>query len=267
MKVNTISVQAMPRLMAMTAIALLTFVASAKAQVKTETKVEHGPTVHSVKVESGEVVYVSGNDLVLKLEDGELRHFPNVPDSTKITVDGKELSVHDLKPGMKLQRTTVTSTTPRMITTVETVSGKVWHVTPPTNVILTLKDGKNHSFKIPKGQKFTINGKDTDAFGLRKGMNLLATTITEVPENVVSHEVRRTGTMPPPPEPPKAGVPLLIVVATPAPSPKLAAAATPAEAAPKKLPQTGSLLPLVGLLGILFCSLSFAVKTLRAISS
>lgn len=267
MKANKISVQAMSRLIGMVTIALLTSVATTKAQVKTETNVEHGPTAHTVKVERGEVVYVSGNDLVLKMEDGELRHFPNVPYSTKTIVDGKELSVHDLKPGMKLEHTTVTSTTPRMITTVKTVTGKVWHVTPPTSVILTLEDGTNQSFKIPKGQKFTINGKETDAFGLKKGMNISATSITEVPEIVVAQEVKRTGTMPPPPEPPKADAPILIVVAMPAPSPKVAAAAAPAEAAPKKLPQTGSLLPLIGALGLLFCSLSLALKGLRTVSS
>ena len=266
MNSNEITVGAVPRLIAVTAIVLLTLAVTTKAQVKTQTEVEHGPAAHAVKVERGEVVYLSGNDLVLKMEDGEIRHFPNVPDSTRITVDGKELSVHDLKPGMKLQRTTVTSTTPRMITTVKTVTGKVWHVTPPRSVILTLEDGTNQAFKIPTGQKFTIDGQETDAFGLKKGMNVSATAVTEVPETVVSQQVRRTGAMPPPPEPPKADVPILIVIAMPAPPPGKSAAA-PAEVAPKKLPQTGSSLPLVGLLGILFCSFFFAVKAFRTTSS
>jgi hypothetical protein len=46
------------------------------------------------------------------------------------------------------------------------VTGKVWHVTPQNSVILSLQDGTNQSFKIPKGQKFTVNGQQTDAFGL-----------------------------------------------------------------------------------------------------
>ncbi|MBS1842569.1 MAG: hypothetical protein JSS69_18805 [Acidobacteria bacterium] len=261
MNANQITAAAVPKLLGLAAIALLTLVATTKAQVKTQTKVERGPTARSVKVERGEVVYVSGNDLVIKMEDGEIRHFPDVLDTTRFTVDGKGLSIHDLKPGMKLQRTTVTSTTPRMITTVKTVTGKVWHVTPPSSVILTLEDGTNQSFKIAKGQKFTIDGKETDAFGLKKGMNLSATAITEVPETVVSQEVRRTGTMPPPPEAPKADVPILVVVALPAHPPVQSA-----EAAPKKLPQTASHWPLVGLLGVLFCSLSLAMKALRTTS-
>jgi hypothetical protein len=240
---------------------LLAIAFTARAQVQTQTKVEHGPAEQAVKVERGEVVYVSGNDLVVKMENGEIRHFPNVPDSKTVTVDGKELTVHDLKPGMKLQRTSVTSTTPRMITTVKTVTGKVFHVTPPNSVILTMEDGTNQSFKIPKGQKFTINGKETDAFGLKKGMNVSATAITEVPETVVSHEARITGTMPPPPEPPKADVPILIVVMRAPAAPVETAAAEPA---PEKLPKTGSYLPLFGLLGALSIALALGLKAVRA---
>jgi len=241
--------------------ALLAMAFTAQAQVQSQTKVEHGPAEQAVKVERGEVVYVSGNDLVVKMESGEIRHFPNVPDSKTVTVDGKELTVHDLKPGMKLQHTSVTTTTPRMITTVKTVTGKVFHVQPPLSVILTMEDGTNQSFKIPKGQKFTINGKETDAFGLKKGMNVSATAITEVPETVVSHEARMTGTMPPPPEPPKADVPILIVVMRPAPAPAESAAAEPA---PTKLPKTGSYFPLLGLLGAFLIALSLGLKAIRA---
>src|SRR5215471_5839110 len=74
------------------------------AQVQTETKTQGVPT-HEVTVERGEVVYVSGNDLVLKMGDGSLRNFLDLPDTDRITVDGKELEIHELKPGMKLQKT------------------------------------------------------------------------------------------------------------------------------------------------------------------
>lgn len=191
----------------------ITLAFSANSQVKTETKVEEGLTSQTVKVETAEVVYVSGNDLVVKTDDGELRHFPNVSDDKTVTVAGKELTVHDLKPGMKLQRTTITSATPRMITTVKTVTGKVWRVNPPNSVILALEDGTNQSFNIPNGQKFNVDGQETDAWGLKEGMNISATAVTETPETVVSQEVVRTGTAPPPkPQPPRQGATLLIIV-------------------------------------------------------
>jgi len=233
----------------------------AAAQVKSTETVEHGSPNKQVMVERGEIVYVSGNDLVVKMEDGSLRNFFNVPDSTTITVDGRQLNVHQLKPGMKVERQTVTTSTPRTITKVETVTGKVWQVTPPRSVILTLEDGTNQAFKIPKGQKFTIDGQETDAFGLKKGMTVSAQRITEVPETVVTQEVKRTGTMPPPPPAPKQDVPVLIVMA-PAEAPVQIAAAEPA---PTKLPKTASELPLLGLLGMLFCGLSLASMVIRKI--
>jgi hypothetical protein len=228
----------------------------AAAQVKSTETVEHGPATKQVTVQRGEIVYVSGNDVVIKMEDGSLRDFFNVPDSTTITVDGKQ----QIKVGMHVEKQTVTTTTPRVITKVETVSGKVFHVTPPNSVILTLEDGTNQSFKIPKGQKFTINGEEKDAFGLKKGMTVSVQRVTEVPETVVTQEVKRTGKMPPPPPPPKADVPVLIVAAPPAAAPAEEAKAEPA---PTKLPKTASKLPLVGLLGMLFCGLSLTSIVLR----
>jgi len=190
-----------------------TLTLTASSQVKTETTVEEGLPSQTFKIETAEVVYVSGRDLVVKTEDGELRHFPNVSDDKTVTVAGKELTVLDLKPGMKLQRTTITSATPRKITTVKTVTGKVWRVTPPTSLILTLEDGTNQSFTIPKGQKFNVDGQETDAFGLKEGMNISATAVTETAETVVSHEVIRTGTAAPPKlDPPRQGRALLIVI-------------------------------------------------------
>jgi hypothetical protein len=197
----------------------ITLALTANAQVKTETKVEEGLASQTVKIESAEVAYVSGHDLIVKTDDGELRHFPNVPDDKTVTVAGKELTIHDLKPGMRLQRTTITTTTPRMITTVKTVTGKVWQVSPPNSVILTLEDGTNQSFNIPKGQKFNVNGQETDAWGLKEGMNVSATAVTETPETVVSQEVVRKGTLPSStPQLPKQGA-LLFSTGAPAKAP------------------------------------------------
>jgi LPXTG-motif cell wall-anchored protein len=234
----------------------LAFAARTCAQVQTTTSTTHGNASKEVKVERGEVSLVEGNDLFVKMEDGSIRHFPNIPDSARITVDGKSLGIHDLKPGMKLERTITTTTTPKTVTTVQSVTGKVFHVSPPNSVILTLDDGTNQSFKIPKGQKFNINGKETDAFGLKKGMKISATKIVEEPMTVVEHQREVTGKMPPPPP---ADVPILIVMAIPAPAP----AAETAAAAPAKLPKTGSELPLIGLLGLACLAASLGLKLVR----
>jgi LPXTG-motif cell wall-anchored protein len=229
---------------------------STNAQVQTTTSTTPGKTTMEVQIERGTVVLVDGNDLVVQMEDGSIRHFPNLPESAKVNVDGNELGVHDLKPGMKLQRSTITSTTPQTITTVQTVTGKVWNVMPPLSVILTLEDGTHQKFNIPSGQKFTINGQQVDAFGLKKGMVVTATKIVEVPEIHVSHEKYVSGTMPAPPSAPPADVPMLIASSQPVTAPNPTVAQT--------LPKTGSDVPLVGLLGLLLVSASLGLKFLRA---
>jgi hypothetical protein len=233
----------------------LAFTLSMTAQVQTNTsETSHAASVQT-SVARGEVVYVSGNDLVVKMEDGTLKHINNVPESARATVDGKEIGIHDVKVGMKLEKTITTTTTPKTITTVQTVTGKVWHVTPPTSVILTLEDGTNQQFKIPKDQKFNVDGQMLDAWGLKKGMKVSATKIVEKPTTEVAQEAKISGQMPPPPPAPPADAPILVAVAAPTPA--------PAAAAPAELPKTGSPLALIALLGMLSTGASFGLKAIR----
>jgi hypothetical protein len=255
------------------------FALGTNAQVQTRTEVSTGPGTQGVTVQRGEVIYVSGNDVVIKGEDGKIRDFPNVPDSARVTVDGQQLSVHEIQPGMTIERTTITTTTPRVITTIKTVTGTVWQVNPPTSVILTLENGRNQQFHIPDGTKFTVDGQPTDAFSLRQGMKVSATAVTEVPETVVTKEVTRTGEMPPPPaETFDPHIALLVILVpyeasqdtTAADSSQPGAepaAAPPAEEAPAQLPKTGSSLPLVGLLGGLLCFIALGLRARRAFSA
>ena len=222
------------------------------AQVQTNTSTtSHASTVQTT-IEKGEIVFVEGNDVVVKMEDGTLRHFSNVPESARINVDGQELGVHDLKVGMKVQKTVTTITTPKTITTVKSVTGKVWHVTPPNSVILTLEDGTNQQFKIPKDQKFNVDGQMVDAWGLKKGMKISATKVVEEPIVDVEHQRQLTGSMPPPPPPPP-DQPIIVAVLTPVPAP----------AAAPELPKTASSLPLVGLLGLGSLTAAFGLSLIR----
>jgi LPXTG-motif cell wall-anchored protein len=233
----------------------MAFAVHGNAQVKTTTSTASGQTSYEVNVARGEVVRVDGRDLLVKMDDGTIRHFPNVSESVKVMVDGQPLGIHDLKPGMKLERTITTSTTPKTITTVKTVTGKVWSVNPPSTVILTLEDGKNQQFTIPKDQKFTVDGQQTDAFGLKKGMKVSATKIVEVPVTESEEHRRLTGSMPPPPPAPPANEPMLIAAAVPEP--------TPAADAPAALPKTGSQIPLIGMLGGILLLSSLGLRVIR----
>ncbi|HEY6971362.1 MAG TPA: LPXTG cell wall anchor domain-containing protein [Candidatus Angelobacter sp.] len=224
---------------------------SGQATVKTETK-------------SGEVLYVSGNELLVKTDDGQVKRFV-VPDNATATVEGKELTVHDLKPGMRLTRTITTTTTPTVVKTVRTIQGKVFHVNPPSSVILTLPDNTNKQYNIPPGQVFNINGREVDAFHLKKGMNVAATVITEEPQDVSTSSRTVTGEAAPPPTPPPQ-VPattsrsvLLIVVPTTAPVQE-----KPAESAKANLPQTASANPLLALIGLLSLAMAVGLYMVRS---
>jgi len=237
----------------------LFFTLSMSAQVQTETSTTGHKATIVTQVEHGEVVYVSGNDLVIKMEDGTIRHFANVPESARATVDGKQLGIHDLKPGMKLQRSITTTSISQTITTVQSVTGKVWMTNPPLSVILTLADGSNQQFKIPKNQKFNVDGQMVDAWGLKKGMTISATKVVEVPAISVTERRNVTGSSPvvaaapPPPPPPPPDIPILISITE-----------APEAAAPAELPKTASRLPLIGLLGLLLLASSLGLRAARA---
>jgi LPXTG-motif cell wall-anchored protein len=143
-----------------------------------------------------------------------------------------------------------------VVTTVTTIEGTVWKVNPPVSVIVA-QPGGNKQYKIPKDQKFVVNGKEVDAFHLKEGMKITATVITDVPEQEFAAQQKVTGETPPPQiaTAPMQG-PLLL--SEPAP-PALAPAPTVAKAAPsERLPQTGSALPLMGLLGVLLSGIGIA---------
>jgi hypothetical protein len=245
-------------LLAISALAL-----TATAQVQSNTSTSAGAPNVQTSVERGEVVRVSGNDVVVKMEDGTIRDFANVPDDARVTVDGKEISIHELQPGMKLEKTLTTTTTPKTITTVETVTGTVFSVHPPVSVILTLENGQNQQFKIPKDQKFNVDGQMVDAFALKKGMKVTATKVVETPTSEVEQQAKVTGQMPPTTEALAADAPMLVAEAKPVPPPSAASTAAPSTAALSKLPNTGSELPLIALLGTL--SVSWGVKRLRSL--
>jgi hypothetical protein len=229
-----------------------------------------GLAQQSATVERGEVLGVSGNDIVVKMDTGEVRHYTAPPGATA-NVDGKQITVADLRPGMKLQRTTITTTTDRPVRSVRTTQGTVWQVNAPY-VIFTGTDGKNKQVKVPDGTKFTIGGEEKTVFDLKKGMKFTATIVTQSTETVASSTRSTTGTAPPAPRPVVASVPAklegpMLIEEAPAPKPVQVAQSTPPasapEPAPTKLPTTGSPLPMMGLLGLALSLTGFGMRLAR----
>ncbi len=235
---------------------------SALAQDTSSTSIQHGTPSVETKVRNAKVVYVEGNDLVLKLEDGTTEHLV-VPDSDVFNIDGKDVTIRDLRPGSVLTQTITTTTTPRYVNTIRVIKGKVWHASPPTSVIVRMDDGNNQLFKIPRDAKFTVNGQTKTAFELRKGMVFEATIVTDDTHMLVEENKTMVGQAPKPPSPRLVGV-LLIQGPAPSAEPQPSAAPPPAaDQASAALPSTGSPLPLIGLSGLILLAIYMGLRAVR----
>jgi hypothetical protein len=166
---------------------------TAAAQTNPSQEVAGKATTTTTK-QHGTVTYVEGNTIVMKMSTGQVRNI-TVPDSRTALVDGKEINVHDLKPGTTLTATITTTTTPVVDRTVTNLSGTVWYVSAPS-VIITLADGTNKMYKSLPGYKFNVNGKPATVFQLRKGMKISAEKVVEQPTTEISSNTTVTGHAP-----------------------------------------------------------------------
>ena len=150
-------------------------------------------TTYQVDVNRGTVVYVSGNDLIVRMEDNQLKYF-SVPSYYQFTIDGKQVSVHDLKPGTKLTQTITTTIVEQSVTDVRTVDAKILEVKPP---YLTFAMGDTiKRVKVPDGTLFTIDGKQMMLPDLKEGMRVKGTVATTVPTSGYVTATKVTGKTP-----------------------------------------------------------------------
>ena len=194
-----------------------------------------------------------------------------MPAERRFIVDGKELTVGELKPGTRLTATVTTTTTPMTDRTTTVGTGKVWYVAG-TTVILTLPNNENRMYKVADSYRFMVNGEPATVFELKKGMVVSAQKIVEEPRTEIASNVAVTGQAPPPPTPrvaqtpppsPPKAEPVQVAAAprpAPAPSPVQAERTAPA---PAQLPRTASQLPLAGILGLLSIAGSMFMRKVR----
>src|SRR5262245_39302069 len=155
----------------------------------------------STEVRNFEVIAVDGNELVVKLPEGTRRI--DVPPGFMFTVDGKQLSVNQLKPGMAGTAviTTKTTVTPVTVTevksgTVALVAGSAVYVRTPEGVRLFTQSERDK-----RGVKIFVDGKPRAVSELHEGNQLTATIITTKPPQVVTEKevqatLAKTGTAP-----------------------------------------------------------------------
>ena len=209
-----------------------------------------------------QVISVEGNVLVVRLPEGTREMA--VADDFRFNVDGKMLSVHELKPGMAGTATITTKTTVTPVTVTEVKNGTVMQ-NLGTSILVRTDDGMkmfSQSDIDKRGIKIMRDGKPAEISDFRANDRLTATIVTSKPPRVMTErEVQATlaksggagaGGAATGASPSGAGAASSAGAAKPGAASSAAptsGAATSGGAA-RTLPKTASPLPIVGLAGL-----------------
>ena len=177
------------------------------------------PTTTSTETKTFEVLAVDGNTLVVRLPEGTREL--SVADDFRFIIDGKPMSVRELKVGMKGTATITTKTTMTPVTVTEVKNGTVVQRSGGT-IVVRMPDNQVRRFSQSdidkRGIKIVRDGRPADINDFREGDTLTATIITtRQPQVLTEREVQATlapATAAAPPPAPRA------VPAAPAPAPR-----------------------------------------------
>jgi hypothetical protein len=144
-------------------------------------------TTSKVDVRNYEVIAVDGNTLVVRDERGtnEL----TVPADFRFTVDGKKMSVSELKPGMKGTATVTTTTTVKPVFVTEVKEGVVLKV---GSGLVDIRDAQRVRRRFTqdqldaRGVEIFKDGKPMRISQLKEGDMLTATFVTKAEPVVVT---------------------------------------------------------------------------------
>lgn len=219
-------------------------------------------TKKSTETRHFEVISVDGNKVVYKSELGIKEVTLN--DDFKLDVDGKTITVKDLKPGMKGTAVITTTTTTTPVTVTEVRNAKV--LATAGNAIIVRGQNGVRKFTIDDVQDKNITiireGERVDLQSLREGDVLTATIITRHPPTVMTDREVQASIHAPAPAPAPAAAPAH--AAAPAPAPAAAPAPAPEH---KKLPKTASNWPLVALMGGLLTATGLLLTVRRRVQN
>jgi hypothetical protein len=176
------------------AAAVLSVAVGAAAQATQTTQTIPGAGKITTAQTKGEVIYISGNYLVAKMIPGDDYRLFYVAPGRTASIDGVVTPLSQIKLGTIL--TAYVTTTERSVVdrTVATLKGTVWWASP-TAVILTLENGENREYEVPKGMKFDVDGQMKEAMELKPGLKITATKITEAPRTEFSTSNNVIGTV------------------------------------------------------------------------
>lgn len=179
--------------------------------------------------------------VAVQMEDGSIKEFTPKPGKT-IMVDGVATNYDTLKVGTVLGADFVKTETTTPVKTTTVKNGKLMKKVGST-IIVQMPDGTYKKLTVPSGFKFLVDDKEVGLENLREGMNLSATIVTTKEETTTAAEIKGVHGKGPAAPAPAAAAP------APAPAPEPAPAPAPEPKPAKKLPKTGSPLPLAALAG------------------
>jgi hypothetical protein len=248
---------AMSRVVLAAAAVCLTAVVSSAQQTTTLTETK-----------TFEVLAVDGNTLVVKLPEGTREL--TVADDFRFTVNGQQMSVRELKAGMKGHATVTTRTTVTPVSVTEVKNGTVMQVSGSSIIVRTAEGFKSFSQgDIDKrGVKIMRDGKPAELSDFHSGDVLTATIITSKPPHVMTQ--REVNATVPTATASSGGAAPVAATRAPASSasrqgqaPQATGSSASAAPAAKTLPKTASSWPLLALASILSLVIGLALSITR----
>ena len=150
-------------------------------------------TTTSTQTKSFEVIAASGNDLVVKLPEGtrEMR----VGDDFRVNVDGRQVPVSELKPGMKGTAIITTKTTVTPVVVTEVKNGEVMQASGSSLLVRTDKGFKQftESDVEKRGIRIMKDGQPAQFSDFHTGDRLSAVIVTtHAPKVMTQQQVNAT---------------------------------------------------------------------------
>ncbi len=179
-----------------------------------------------------EIVVISGNTVVIRDAQGAHR-YTMLPES-KLMVDGKDLTVRELKPGMHVAAAPTGPGETVVVTQVR--EGKILEVSG-TNLIVRDQDGVKR-YIVDPDFKVVVDGKESSVTSLRPGMVLTAMIVTR-------------------------SSPTMDTTMAATRSTAETETGTGAHRSARRLPKTASSLPLLGLLGLASLASGLTLRAAR----